>query len=96
MAQSPQRKYIHRSRTKWSRLLTEFEASDTTQRSLCDERGLTYSSFCRWRKRFRTETPAAGHTCPLVELPSLPGFPPDSGDWRAELDFGNGIMLRLK
>ena len=40
------RKYIHRSRTEWSRLLAEYEAGDTTQRDFCAERGLTYSNFC--------------------------------------------------
>ncbi len=35
MAQSQRSRHIHRSRTEWFRLLSEFEASDTTQRSFC-------------------------------------------------------------
>ncbi len=96
MAQSQRRKRIHRSRTEWSRLLSEFEASDTTQWSFCAERGLTLSNFCRWRKRLRTETPDDSHAGPLIELPPLPGLTSDPGDWRAELDLGGGIVLRLK
>ena len=51
------RKRIHRSRAEWSRLLTEYETGDKTQRDFCANRGLTHSNFCRWRNRIRTEVP---------------------------------------
>ncbi len=55
MAQSQRSRHIHRSRTEWPRLLSEFEASDTKLRSFCTARGLTFSRFCRWRRRGRTD-----------------------------------------
>ena len=73
MSQS-RRKYIYRSRAEWSRLLAEYEAGDTTQRDFCVERGLSYSNFCRWRRRLRTEAPDDGPVGPLIELP----LPPES------------------
>ena len=89
------RKYIYRSRAEWSRLLAEYEAGDTTQRDFCVERGLTYSLFCRWRRRLRTEAPDDGPVGPLIELPTLSGLSAGPGDWRVELDLGNGCQCRM-
>ena len=95
MSQS-RRKYIYRSRAQWSRLLAEYEAGDTTQRDFCVERGLSYSNFCRWRRRLRTEAPDDNPVGPLIELPTLSGLSAGPGDWRVELELGNGYVLRLK
>ena len=53
---------------------------------------------CRNHNDASTSTAATRSTPadPLIELPSLPGFTPDPGDWRAELDLEGGIVLRLK
>ena len=95
MSQS-RRKYIYRSCAEWPRLLAEYEAGDTTQRDFCAERGLTYSLFCRWRRRLRTEALDDGPVGPLIELPTLSGLSAGPGDWRVELELGSGVVLRLK
>ena len=66
MSQS-RRKYIYRSRAEWSRLLAEYEAGDTTQRDFCAERGLSYSNFCRWRRRLRKEERQDGNLWSTIQ-----------------------------
>ena len=90
------RRYARRSRVQWSRLMAEYEASDVTQREFCAEHGVTYGTFCRWRKQLHggpSDSPAVE---PLIELPDLSALTSGAGPWRAELDLGNGIVLRLR
>lgn len=83
-----------RSRDEWKRLMAAYEASDLTQRAFCAEQGLAYSTFCYWRRRLRQEESTDREGPTLVELPVLAGSA--SGDWRVELDLGDGLVLRLR
>lgn len=83
-----------RSHDEWRRLMAAYEASDLTQRAFCAEQGLAYSTFCYWRRRLRQEVRHADNPPALVELPVLTGG--GSGDWRVELDLGDGLILRVK
>lgn len=82
-----------RSREHWAELMTTYEAGDWTQRAFCAEHGVAYSTFCYWRRRLR-QGDGADVTPTLVELPVLAGG--GSGDWRVELDLGDGLVLRLR
>ena len=94
MPQSKRRKHIRRCQAQWSRLLAEFETSDTSQRDFCVERGLTYSSFCRWHRRLRTETLDEVPVDPLIELLTLSGLSAAPRDWRVELDLGEKAVFK--
>ena len=84
-----------RGRDEWQRLMAAYEASDLAQRAFCAEQGVAYSTFCYWRRRLRQEEKATGREGPaLVELPVLTSG--RSGDWRVELDLGDGLVLRLR
>jgi transposase-like protein len=84
-----------RSPEDWAQLMAAYEASDLAQRAFCAEQGVAYSTFCYWRRRLRQEEKATGREGPaLVELPVLTSG--RSGDWRVELDLGDGLVLRLR
>lgn len=83
-----------RSREEWARLMAAYEAGDATQRAFCAEHGLAYSTFCYWRRRLGEEGSASGEAPMLVELPVAAGG--GAGEWRVELDLGDGIVVRLK
>ena len=88
-----------RTRSEWSQIMTEYEASGLTQRRFCDERGVAYSSFCNWRKRLIQQNVSSS---PLIELPmdlsmaKTPHSMTSTPDWRVELELGDGIVIRIR
>ena len=96
MSQALQTK-SRRSQDDWIQLMTEYEASELTQRQFCEHHQLAYSTFCYWRKRLSAgavRTELAATSIPLLELPLLSMH--EQADWRLELDLGQGVILRLK
>lgn len=89
----PNRPY--RSRSEWQDLLNEFASLDVSAQQFCNERGLGYASFIRWRKLLssRTNKPAAS----FVDLSSLAAPASDAGStWNITLDLGDGVVLQLE
>jgi len=82
------------SRSDWEQLMAQYEVSGLKQRAFCEQHGLTYSTFCFWRKQLRQSASIKNHPGHLFELPILPVD--KSSDWRVELDLGQGVVLRLK
>ncbi|MGC3996457.1 MAG: hypothetical protein QM767_02555 [Anaeromyxobacter sp.] len=61
-------------RTRWTRLVADFEASDLTQREFATERGVSFSNLRNWLYKLRKESR------PLQpEPPKVPGQAPESG-----------------
>lgn len=42
-------------REYWRRVLKEWSSSGLSQRGFCEDRGISLSSFCYWRRRLRVE-----------------------------------------
>jgi len=93
-SRSRRRGTARRSREEWARLMAAYEAGDSTQRAFCAEHGLAYSTFCYWRRRLGEERSASDEAPMLVELPVAAGS--GAGEWRVELDLGDGVVVRLK
>ena len=86
MSQVPQTKSRY-SQDDWSQLMTEYQASELTQRQFCERHQLAYSTFCYWRKRLlagAARTELAATPVPLLEFPVLPMR--GQTDWRLELE----------
>ncbi|MGC3998068.1 MAG: IS66 family insertion sequence element accessory protein TnpB [Anaeromyxobacter sp.] len=43
-------------RTRWTRLVADFEASDSTQREFAKERGVSFSNLRNWLYKLRKES----------------------------------------
>ncbi|MGC3998055.1 MAG: hypothetical protein QM767_11415 [Anaeromyxobacter sp.] len=43
-------------RTRWTRLVADFEASDLTQREFATERGVSFSNLRNWLYKLRKES----------------------------------------
>ena len=54
-------------RSFWAGVVAEQASSGLTQQAFCDQRGLSWRTFVRWRSRFRREL-RAGHTADFVEI----------------------------
>jgi hypothetical protein len=59
--------------------------------AFCEEESLSLSSLYRWQKELRSATSPAS----FVELPT-PTLTSASSTWSAEVEFPNGIVLRVR
>lgn len=59
--------YIRRSQSEWQSLIDTQNTSGLSAKSYCEKQGISYASFCAWRRRLNE--PASG--APLVDLSML-------------------------
>ena len=82
--------HVRRTRKEWSGILRGFESSGLTPQAYCRRRGLSLSSFQRWRSRL-----SAGATAEFVELtPSLSESA--SSGWELEVTLPHGVRLQFR
>ena len=79
-----------RSAEEWRGIVEDFEREGTTAAAYCEGRRMTPKTLLRWRRRFAREAD------PAPAFVSLGPAPVDPVDWDAELDFGGGMVLRLR
>jgi len=48
----------------WRELIAAWPRSGQTQAAFCREQGVTYWSFCRWKRKLALEDGEAGHRRP--------------------------------
>jgi len=89
----PGRRRSRRSLEQWRELLDRFEYSGQTQEQFCAEHHLGLSTFGRWRKRLRRQSPMSSGDGLFVELAQ---DAPASQSWDVELQLGAGMYLRLR
>lgn len=92
---------IHRSPEQWQALLDQYEASGLSQQAFCQQTGLSYGTFSRWRRRLLCDRPlaeTAGDAPELfVEVANHPaGSPCALSDWDVELQLSEQVFLRLR
>ena len=97
----------HRARrtaAQWRKLIERFARSGQTRGKFCAANGLALSTFDLWRRKLG-ETQAAADDAPreplFVELtnatePARTRTAADTGAWEVELEFGAGVVLRLR
>ena len=82
---------IRRSPEEWRTIIARFERSGMTCRQFCATEALAVSTFWWWRRKL--DGPGPDETAAFVELvddrPAAPA-------WDAELDLGDGLVLRLR
>jgi hypothetical protein len=88
-----------RNQEQWQSLLADFQRSSLSQYAFCKERGLTASSFSKWRKKLETQSDQAL----FVDLGTMPAdrdsaddHAAASADWQVELKLGKGVILRVR
>ncbi len=90
-------KRVHRSHAQWQELVDTQLASGQSAAAFCQEYGVGYASFCRWRKRLSGNAgggiPGSRYEKDFIELSELHGS--DSGRWQIILKLGDGMELQL-
>ena len=89
------RMMVRRSAEEWRTIVLRFERSGQTHKQFCAAEDLAPSTFSLWRRKLRgsgsvSEANGAERFVELADSPTaLPG-------WEAELDLGEGVVLRLR
>ena len=89
----------HRTPEQWQTLIEQQAKSGLSVSKFCQQQGLAYSSFCKWRKRLSeqpAQTPVDSEPTNFLDLSSLVASPSSSRPgWNIVLSLGQGIELRL-
>jgi hypothetical protein len=85
--------YARRTALQWERLITRQAEGTLSQRAFCAEQGLSYGSFCHWKRRLRDECAGGGEPGGFVELPVAAS---QRAQWDVELTLGEGVVLRVR
>lgn len=92
----------HRTPEQWQALVDQQHDSGLSARLFCQQRGIGYASFCKWRKRLSGMSPQqvseipSGNEPGFLDLSSLMGAAHASGPgWHIVLSLDNGVELRL-
>lgn len=86
-----------RTAQQWQDLMRRYESSGLTQEAFCAQENLAPSTFHSWRARFREDVVASPRAprkeaLPFVELRANP----PAHDFDIELEWGGGIVLRMR
>jgi transposase-like protein len=91
---------VLRSPEKWQAIVAQFEASGMTRRAFCQQAGICYGTFSRWRQRLMAANAQQPLTAPdtslFVELSGGDAPPTASPSWDVELQLGADVFLRLR
>ena len=93
-------KQVRRSASQWTAIIADYQSSGLTQRKFCTQRGVTCSSLAYWMVKLKqrsTVPSASSDSIPLfVDVTPSATTSPSAQDWDVELEFANGMVLRLR
>lgn len=83
-----------RSLQDWKQLIHAQQSSELNIQAFCQTHGITSSNFYLWRKRLRDRN----STPEFVQLETEATIESTEADiqWRAEVDLGHGIILKVR
>jgi len=82
--------YVQRSAAQWSEIMARYRHSGLGSREFCAAEGLVPRTFEKWERRLRRKEGQKGQ---FVEVPT----PQVSrGPWAVEVEFPNGVYLRVR
>ena len=86
---------VRRSAQEWRAIVSRYERSGQTRKQFCASEQLAPSTFSLWRSKLRRSASgsAANGAARFVELADSPAAAPA---WEAELDLGEGVVLRVR
>ena len=82
--------HVQRSAAQWSEIIARYRQSGMGTKQFCAEAGLTLRTFAKWNRRMRRSETSKGK---FLEVPSPLGV---GGPWAVEVEFPNGVRLRVR
>jgi putative transposase len=92
-------RYQRQSPEQWQTIIAAFHQSGISAPIFCQEQGISYASFCKWRhKIIEPATPTktcseARTTSSFIDLQALAAS--SGSTWNITLKLGNGVELNL-
>jgi len=80
---------VYRSKAEWQEIMHRYRSSDLTQVAFCAREGLSLTGFHKWQAKLRA---AVSPPDSFIELPGKVS----ELSWRLELEFADGLKLRLR
>jgi len=92
---------IRRSHAQWREIFTQFQASSLSAAAFCEQQGIAYGSFMRWRQRVDAPTCHAAQVSgadwlPIQVAAGAEDASPTAGGWDIELALPGGVQLRVR
>jgi len=89
-----------RRETEWQSLLSEYAASNLSQKAFCESHQLSMSSFYQWKKRLSSGEPNETNFIDISDQVRGHSFeqenPEQTPAYQIELELGFGIVLRVR
>lgn len=82
--------YVQRSAAQWGEIIARYRQSGLGSQQFCETEGLVRRTFEKWERRLRRKEGQKGQ---FVEVPPPPVV---SGPWAVEVEFSNGMRLRVR
>jgi len=82
--------YVQRSVAQWGEIIARYRQSGLGSQQFCETEGLVRRTFEKWERRLRRKEGQKGQ---FVEVPPPQGV---SGPWAVEVEFPNGVRLRVR
>ena len=85
-----------KTKSQWQAIMAGFHQSNLSARAYCQEQGVAYGTFAKWRQRLATPDHPENRSN-LIELISpAPVAQARPDHWQVELELGNGMTLRVR
>jgi hypothetical protein len=86
-----------KTREEWKHLVADAEQSSIPAVTYCEQQGLSYQSFMKWRSTFRSEENQSKKQFLEITPNKIKSSPePCSQGWDVELALGGDIVLRIR
>ena len=98
---NPRKLRTIRREAEWQALLSEYAASNLSQKAFCDSHQLSMSSFYQWNKRLSSDAPKETNFIDIShQVRGNSSFeqekPEQTPVYQIELELGFGIVLRVR
>lgn len=99
MSIEPSTRYQRRTSEQWQNIIEQFQETDLSGVKYCEQYGVPYASFCKWRKKLSSPlTQESRSTSDFIDLGLLSQQAiqsEHSQPWHIVLKLGNGVELCL-
>jgi len=86
-----------KTREEWMRLVADAEQSSVPTVTYCEQQGLSYQSFMKWRSTFRSEESQSKKQFLEITPNNIKSsLAPNSQGWDIELALGDDVVLRIR
>jgi hypothetical protein len=82
--------YVQRSAAQWGEIIARYRQSGLGSQQFCEAEGLVRRTFAKWERRLRRKDVPKGQ---FVEVPTPEVV---RGSWAVEVEFPNGVRLRVR